>query len=704
MSNLVPEYKVYVDWTGHGGLYFGPAGWWKLTSGITFASASVSDEQPFRGSKTLKSVTNASQNPGWARSFKARAGVPTTVHVWVYNPGDKTQAKVTAFKPTGNVVASTTTTDAWVELTITINEAVDTVVGIIVDTFGAGAGTWYLGPAYVRTDMDDVSCDVFATRTPVDTTFGRDAARDLSAIAASEVDLELDNATGNYTPTNPDSILNRWVTTQHQVLITASTEDEDYILFTGWTDEFSLDSSLAKQSITFKCIDMIGYLNTLTVTTAQFESIRTGDAFLEIMKAAGLTTTLSTLFSSLNSWNLFNPLLDHGVTTLSWWSFNGTAKEAFDSLLQSEGAPAYYTIGLGGQIEFKDRHHRNRPDSAAAEYTVYGCLPDSPASTDIELDESSSLDYGYSSYSNKVVATTNFSAPSADIGTVWTDPQTTRTITGEVLIDEIVPAFNEVITPVGATRVLSNNIDDDDESDVVIDIVPSEYDFIMESGTVTPTLLVSSGTRLKLKLVANGTAVISGLQVRGRVIDKTTRTYTTNHAGSQTYFSRVVETELDTGQASPEDSIAMSEWYLKNNYAPRPTATLVVSNLTEDAMAMILRTGMSTRFNVTVQPWYETGTTYVVEAVNNNVQQLGHEHVGTFQVQREENLGISQKTFKFGVAGQGFGVGVFGQFASAGFVFGSGRFGIDVFGFNARTDKPFIIGTSALNGTDEIWY
>jgi hypothetical protein len=707
MSDRVAVYSAYIDWYGHGGLSMGLDGWHYRTTQPD-SVYELSTEQVYLGTDSIKVTPQVFTNGELAQTFSLPANVETTLSVWVYNPNASGSIQLTSVSPTLGALGSDSTSllNQWVELTVVFLETQPTEVSIIVSRTGlVGTEPYYLGWSQVHTEFDDVSCDALIERQVPDMVTGRDAARDLAEVASGEMSLMLNNDEGKYTPGNLVSPFARQIGPSREVLIQGTIDGETYTLFTGFTDTFDINSSLNDRSISFDCIDLIGRLAETPVHTEMFESIRTGDAVREVIRAAGLYSTLNKEIYASGEWDVFDPYIDTGATTLTMWSYTGDAKEGLDQILDAEGPPSLYTTGWSNQVIYKDRHHRVRPTYAAAVDTFHMCETDVVLSTDFAMSEGSHPSYGWDTFFNRVIATSSYGVLDDDISTIWTDPSPQRTLYGKTVITADVAGFMDGQAPVPGYRVLTNNPGPDDETDIYVDIQPEDPDFVVENGTVTVDSYNVSGTQVSITLVAAGTATITGLRFRGRAIKKDDTKYTADDTGSQTVYKDVKVFEYDAGSASANDTADVALWMLRKNSSPRPFATLIIQNRNLDYTKMILGRKLSEAINVSVDDW-NIHQEFAVEGIQHHAGELGRDHSVELYVQQIDPNGYDINLFTFDEDGRGFDFGVFGEFAEGAFTFGEAGhgFGDGAFGLNTHTNVPFTLGVSQLDSSDEVWY
>lgn len=701
-----PVYHAYVDWHGHGGLNMGIAGWYKGTTATT-GSVELSSTQWLRDEQSLKFTRPTLPQPfSLARSFTLPADVEVTASLWVYLETAGMELSFTAFAPDVGPI-DTATTDVigqWVQLDLQLLQTAKTDIVLSVGLDAGSGDVFYLGWSQLVSADDDVSCYLLSTREVPDTSFGREDARDTSVgMRTGEFGLLLNNETGFFTPRNPLSPITEVLTTSREILYTADFNDRTYNMYSGYTDNVNLNAGISDLSVEIACVDLLTVLANTPVHLDVFPSIRTGDAIKEVLRAIGHYDTFSSKQTDPTLWEIIEPFQDSGGTTLTWWTESENAKQALDNIIIAEGAPALYTIGTSGQIIFRDRHHRVRPTYQVATQTLVDC-DDSMGPNDFMMyANGTTIDYGYTTYFNRVNMTNQFTVPATELGVVWTDPQVTRTITGTEIIRADVEPFLEGQPLIPGKRVKKINVGSEDETNVIVGLTPESPDFILESGTLTVNSYSVSGTTIELSFTAAGVAVISNLQFRGRLLTTNTVTTQLDDTGSQTSFNSVRPKDYDSGSSSENDAKSVGQLMLEKNSSPRPFVTIKVMNMDEAHTEMILGMDLSRQLNVEHTGWLVEAP-FVVEGLGHEAGENGFKHMLTLDMQQVDPDGYNSNFIIFDEDGHGFDFGVFAQFHNKPFTFGSSEFGEDAFGLNAYTNDPIILGSSQLNSSQELWF
>lgn len=698
----VPTYTCYIDWFGHGGLNSGLSNWQYLLDGFQHpASAELSTDQAYRGEYSLKIVDTASSGSSTANSrmfkpFTAVTGVPMTATMWVYIPSGSFTGGLSMEVFSVNLVSygfdTTTVHDTWVPLEIAFTPTTSNqlVIGI-KGAFGTiGNGTFYIGWSQIQSDYDDVSCDFLLTRSVPSIEYGRDKAVEFADMKVGSGTFMLNNSTGKYNPTSVTSPIAAGLVPNRQIVISAIPDSgQEYTLFNGFTQDYVLESDINNQSVSIPCVDYLSRLGDIDISTDLYPSIRTGDAFQAVIEAAGFYDTqkikVELPFDSVR----IEFGIDTGATTLRWWSFKGKALDGLKEIMKAEGPPSLFTMGSSGIVRFQDRHHRIRPSFISTPaFKLVACAEDvTDPSTEFPVTDGTSIDFGWETFFNRIVATGSDTRLGDDISVVWTDPEDSRTFTGTTTITaELDHGFIDGQSPVQGQfdRVDNRDIHDSLESSWYMGVVPEDADYVVENGEVILSSYQQSGTQVSITFVANGTATISGLRFRARTVEDQPTELTFDDAASQTYYKSVKTFELDSGSAGTNDVQDIALWILRQNSSMRPRAELVMQNISEDALAAILNASLSQVITVDNHLW-ELDSPFHIESLRHQLASMGRDHKLTISAEAVDVIGFQSPEFTFNTADHGFDQGVFGS---------------DV----VHTDQPFILGTSELDSTDEVWY
>lgn len=684
MSDRAPTYHAYVDWYGHGGLVSGVSSWfYNTTSPYTiFKSHSTTYIAPY----SIGSLYSSSQLGPIARSFKIVPNVDNTISVWVYTASSFPDVELWLYDETLTLVETVTTSvkDTWVQLTLSpVNIATEETYTVLVQRALSPSvdGIFYVGWSEQRTPLDDVSCDILATRQVPTIKYGRDDARDLDAVSSGTLSLSLNNATSKvtpavakrYTPGNTSSDLDGLITPNRQICITAEFQGNTHLLFNGYTEDFIVNASLNDQSVEVSCVDSIARLSDIEVSTELYPSIRTGDAVKALISEAGLYQSFRANVAFGSSWAEINYAVDSGATLLSWWTYSGDVKTALDDLLTQEGPPSIYTIGASNEIVFKDRLHRMRPEySDITEIELVGC--DTPGSYTVQED--SLPNYGFTDVINSIEGSYQSRSVGDEYVDVWTYPQdvvwgadsvTTgddadyRHFTGTVEegyydAQDLVEGTLQYVQNVGA-----------DETDLISGVSPEDHDYVLLSGSVaqvddTDRPFKRSGTKVSFYFQHTGTvgtpSKMGDVKLRARQIESEEVNFVKEDATSIDTHGLKKTLEFDVETSSGPDAEAVADIILADRANRRPTITAVLKNIDADHMAAILNLDISDPVHVNVAQWY-IDDHFTVESIEHEPGELGEDHVVTLYLEQVPPTSIT---------------------------------------------SPFIIGSSLIDGTDQIVY
>ena len=694
MSERAPEYKAYVDWYGHGGLVSGLTNWYYFT-GDNDLELELTDEQWLRGGESIK-VSNANFNNPVRRLFNLAGGVEMTMKLWLYVPDGSANVNVSIRSEPSEIEDSHSVTarDEWVEI-----EFVVTTTDADTDTYGVyltqATGSYYIGWFEIRSPLDDISCDVAGTRTVPNITYGRDKARDLEGIRPGEVGLEVLNYDNKYTPGNPDSPLADAFWQNRQVLLTAEYEDTVYTLFIGYTDDFVVDASKDSQSVVVTCVDLLARLNEVDVSTDLHPSIRTGDAFDEVLREAGVFGIIPDKWaSSLSTFRAYNPYRDTGASTLRWWARSGTAIDIMNEIMEAEGPPSLYTIGISGQIIFRDRLHRQRLTyPVVPTVTITDCAE--PGT--LKMTDQSHIDYGWREVINKVSASYDFRTIAGSYSEVWRRPGDVtwggENETGgnrQVFSGVVDDGFYDAQNPIrGNLQMIENP--GPDRANVQSGILPEDYTYIEVRGAaqVINNLTSRSGTKVSITVQDNTTGIGSTTTVRdmtlhAKAVETESQSIESTDSASISVHHQVREETFNFGPVVAPDAQAVADLIVRKRAFRRPTATVVIKNLSPEYTTELLSLDLSTPVTLRSESHF-INDVFTIESIDISAGELGEDHEVTLSLEQQYAVEAGTE-LRFDTEGQGFGDGTWGSSAIL------------------TPDTAFILGESVLNGTDMLTY
>ena len=192
--------------------------------------------------------------------------------------------------------------------------------------------TWY----------DNVTPDV-QRQDQVSLQYGRDPGG--AIFVAGSGGFTLDNSSRRYSSRNTASPLYGKIKPARPVRVTRTAGGFPYTVFHGHTDETPLNPDVSARTVSVALTDYLADFRGQEISTTVHRGIRTGEAIGFVLDACGWSATARDL--------------DAGATVIPWWWEDKTdALTALEKIMRSEGAPSMLTIGAGGEIIFRDRHHR----------------------------------------------------------------------------------------------------------------------------------------------------------------------------------------------------------------------------------------------------------------------------------------------------------------------------------------------------------
>ena len=179
---------------------------------------------------------------------------------------------------------------------------------------------------------EDVTADVVA-ETGMSVYRGNDSARAISPPRVGELQAELNNRSGEYSPGSS-------VQTGSAVRLRMGTRD----LWTGNLERPAQHPEQERQSTELSAVGTAARLSGVKVSTALYENIRVDEAIGHVLDAAGWPASARSLAAAR--------------TTLEWfWADEEDAWDLLVSLYYTEGPGAMLFEGSGGEIVFRSRHH-----------------------------------------------------------------------------------------------------------------------------------------------------------------------------------------------------------------------------------------------------------------------------------------------------------------------------------------------------------
>lgn len=444
---------------------------------------------------------------------------------------------------------------------------------------------------------EDVTSDVLDGRTPITMQYGRDQARALSPIAAGQAAFALDNQSRIYSPENTSSPLNGQVLPGRSVMVTGTIGVTTYTLLRATIDDFKLQPDRSERYIAVTCIDALGQLRGVQVTTPLYQGLTTGQAVAVILDAVGWPVALRDI--------------DPGATVMPFWWVDG--QDAFAALLDlvdSEGPPSLITVDTAGRIVFRSRHHRLLLTASTTSQSTWR------SSGSIEPLISSPAEYNHGF--KEIVNSVSFDLPQRSInGTltaVWTSQGLTSVASGETL----------QITAQGSSPFIGA-------------IAPvAGVDYTAVSGSVSVTLSRDSGGSTLINVVGvGGDAVITDLQLRAYAVStvNTIRVVAEDQSSIAKYGRRSLPDSRDPKWPSLGDGQAIAQIILGQRSERLPTMTVTMVSANPTRVTQQLTRNLSDRVHITES---HTGmdADMFVEQIGHTITQGGTEHKTTFGLEK----------------------------------------------------------------------
>lgn len=469
-------------------------------------------------------------------------------------------------------------------------------------------------------DFSDISEDVTGDvlrREPLSIVYGRDQTRSLSPMRAGEASFLLNNISRDYSPENDSSPLAGNILPGRPVRIRATHNLQTHSLFRGFTDDYDVLPDLTERAVKLTFLDALARFRGTEISTELHHGIRTGEAIGLILDAIG--------------WPKADRDLDLGATFIRWWWKNETdAFTTLEEIVNSEGPPALATVGPDGKFVFRDRHHRL---TDAASLTSQATFSD----VDIEPVFSRPLiyDHGWRDIINSVTLSVQERSPTDVAEVVWSSDATYSIADGETL-----PVRTQLSDP------------------VINAISPvAGIDYRIRSGTVTVSLIHTTGTAITISLTASGgPAIVDQLQLRAFPVEvrRTVQVHVEDSVSIDRYGRRTGS--INAPFANVHDALAIAEIILAHRAERLPIVQMLVINKTVERLTEQLGRDLSDRITI-VEPELGLNDDFYIE-------QIAHHSIGSFR--HETTFGCEQaptqidSAFTFDVAGRGFGDGKFG--------------------------------------------
>lgn len=471
---------------------------------------------------------------------------------------------------------------------------------------------------FADTSVDDVTARTLDQRTVVTSQYGRDQARQFSPVSPGTLQLELNNISRDYSPENASSPLFGYVLPGRHVQFQATVGVTTTTLYDGYTDTVDIKPGISDRSMQIGCVDALGRLKGVTITTSLYQGLRTGTAIGYILDAVGWPTAAR----DLDSGGTYMPF---------WWLDNADAYQALMDLIWSEGAPALVTVDGQGRIVFRDRHHRlTRSASLTAQATWRS------SATEPVLSDPITYNHGWAEIVNSVSVDVPMRSIDPVLSAVWSTSGLLTVVAGIPL---------QIIASAGSAFVGA--------------IVPvQDTDYTLMSGTLSFGLSQTAGQSAMITLTSAGGAVISNLQLRAYAVDSTNVKVTVQDTTSVgKYGPKTIDASQLPVWANQYDAAAILTLLVAKRADRLPTLQVTMRGAGNTLrLAECLGRNLSDRVHIT-ESLTGLDSDCFVEQIAHAVDQGGKQHVTTFGVEKIPPLVTNPMTFD--VSGLGFDQGVF---------------------------------------------
>lgn len=488
---------------------------------------------------------------------------------------------------------------------------------------------------------EDVTGRVLDGQAPLTMRYGRDQSRVLSPISPAEAHFVLDNSDEVLSPENTASPLYDLVVPGREVQVTAVLAGTTYPLLRAQLDDFKLNPDSPARTIDVDCIDPLGALRGVKVSTGVYRGLRPGEAAGILLDAVGWPAALRDL--------------ETGATVMPfWWLDNDDAYEALMDLVASEGPPALATVDTARKVVFRGRHHRLQNAASTAAQSTWRSTGASP-----RISPPAAYNHGWKEIVNSISFQVPQLALSPDAVEVWSSQGQQSIASGDTLlvVAQGTTPFTDAITP------------------------EADTDFTLVSGTVSVALTRTSGASVTILVTAvGGPAVIADLALRGRaVVTVSTLQVSAEDAGS------VRRSSLPDGRepkwASLGDATAICQIILGQRSQRLPTISVSLGPGGDTAeLTQQLTRDLSDRVHVD-ESHSGLDADCFIEQISHSITQGGLEHSTTFGLEK--------------CATQVTGVFILGS-ATAG-VLGTNKLGKRGL---TQPSMMFVIGTQGVLGTN----
>lgn len=605
------------------------------------------------------------------------AGNDYRVEAWVYSPLGWSDLRTAidwytsagAFISSGLGSATSVPAGVWTRLSQTLNAPATASRAITRFRFGSTPPSSNVTYVWGLQIIDPSTGDVVLTPAPGDDvtrdvisdisiTYGRDQDRQLSPSSVGSAAFSVINVDRKYSPEDTSSPLAGDLNPARDARVSVTWNGTEYSLMSGRLDDYNIKADFSDRSAAFTFLDGLSLLQGVKLSTAVYESMRTGELINTVLDLAGWTGPRD---------------IGTGATLVKFWWVDGTdALTAIQDLVRSEGPPAVAYQEPDGTFVFRDRHHRlQRTESLASQATYVSseisCA--SPAATGMTYTPPFTYVHGWRDIVNAVSFDVDERSPAGTVSAVWTSEDSYNLALGEAVDISIstTDPFKDAITPVQGTDFRKTG-----------------------AGAVSVLLSRTSGASATITFLAVGGAVnISGLQLRARPIpvNRTIKVVRKDTASIGQHGERSYPDSAPWANAN--DAAAIATMILLHYAQRRPTVQIRIVTSDPAHFLQVLQRRISDRIHIT-NGEMRLDDDFFVERITHSIQrfnQVGKSPVHAVVLGCEKQLQLATNPFTFDKRGAGFDDGVFDPItsdnASTVFIFDhpqQGKFDTGLFG------------------------
>jgi hypothetical protein len=444
---------------------------------------------------------------------------------------------------------------------------------------------------------EDVTGQVLDSRTPLTMQYGRDQQRALSPISPGEAHFALDNVSRDYSSENTSSPLYGLVEPGRNVQITAILAGTIYTMLRARLDDFKINPDMPDRYIDVDCIDPLGVLRGVTVSTALYRGLRPGEAAHVLLDAAGWPYELRDI--------------DVGTTVMPWWWVD--REDAFGALmdlLASEGPPALVSVDTAGRLVFRGRHHRLLNPASTTVQSTWRSSGVPPL-----LSPPAGYNHGWKEIINSVPVEVPQRQVDGQLTDVWTSNGRLTIADGES-VDVIAQGSNPFLDAIAPVE---------------------DVDYTLATGAVTVALSRTSGASTTITVQATGgPAEVVDLKLRAyAVLTVSTVQLLVEDASSVAKYGRRSLPDAQTPKwAGLGDGTAIGNIILAQRGERLPTISVSIKGVSNTVeLTQQLVRDLSDRVHV-VESHTGLDSDCYIEQIAHTIQEGGLDHVTTFGLEK----------------------------------------------------------------------